>query len=35
VRLSPNPGLRKALEELLLAPADSGLLPAPQITPPE
>jgi hypothetical protein len=35
VKLSPNPGLRNALEELLLAPADSGLLPAPQITPPE
>jgi hypothetical protein len=27
VKLSPNPGLRQALEELLAAPGDSGLLP--------
>jgi hypothetical protein len=30
VKLSPNPGLRQALEELLLDPADSSLLPAPE-----
>jgi hypothetical protein len=30
VKLSPNAGLREALEDLLLAPADSGLLPAPE-----
>jgi hypothetical protein len=35
MKLSPNPGLRQALEELLLAPADSGLLPAPKTPPPE
>jgi hypothetical protein len=35
VMLSPNPALRKALDELLRSPADSGLLPAPEITPPE
>jgi hypothetical protein len=35
VKLSPNPGLRQALEDLLLAPADSGLLPVPEMTPPE
>jgi hypothetical protein len=34
VNLSPNPELRQALEELLLAPADSSLLPAPE-TPPQ
>jgi hypothetical protein len=30
VKLSPNPGLREALEDLLDAPADSGLLPPPE-----
>ena len=30
VKLSPNPGLRRALEDLLVAPADSGLFPAPE-----
>jgi hypothetical protein len=30
VNLTPNPELQRALEELLLAPADSSLLPAPE-----
>jgi hypothetical protein len=33
VQLSPNPGLREALLELLAAPADSSLLPAPEAPP--
>jgi len=35
VKLSPNPALRQALEDLLAAPADTNLLPAPEGTPPE
>jgi hypothetical protein len=35
VKLSPNPALQQALEDILAAPADSSLLPAPQTTPPE
>jgi hypothetical protein len=33
VKLSPNPELREALLELLVAPADSSLLPAPGALP--